>query len=321
MADVRPIKVGTNATFEEIGGTDTIPASIIGIVPKFEVPSGTINGSNTAFTLSSTPVASASVCIFLDGIAQQNGTDYTVSGTSITFLFAPATGSVMWAVYNNAGSAGGGDFSSNTSSSVDGEIMLFSGTSGKLGKRATGTGLVKATSGVFSALSSASATAELDNVVGDSGSGGTKGLVPAPGAGDAAANKFLKASGAFTTVPATVGITFVIDGGGSAITTGSKGFLIIPKGGTINQWTVVADQSGSIVVDVKRSTYSGFPTTTSIVGGSGNKPTLSSAQKNQATPTSWTSTSIADGDVLEFNVDSATTVTRITLMLQMAITL
>jgi hypothetical protein len=42
-----------------------------------------------------------------------------------------------------------GDFSSNTSTSVDGEIVLFSGTGGKTGKRATGTGIVKVTSGVF----------------------------------------------------------------------------------------------------------------------------------------------------------------------------
>jgi hypothetical protein len=41
-------------------------------------------------------------------------------------------------------------------------------------------------------------TALLNNVVGDSGSGGTKGLVPAPGAGDAAAGKFLKADGTWT---------------------------------------------------------------------------------------------------------------------------
>lgn len=39
-------------------------------------------------------------------------------------------------------------------------------------------------------------------LVGDSGSGGAKGLAPAPAAGDAAANKFLKASGAWATVPA-----------------------------------------------------------------------------------------------------------------------
>lgn len=46
------------------------------------------------------------------------------------------------------------------------------------------------------------ATADLIAVVGDSGSGGAKGLVPAPASGDAAANKFLKASGAWAAVQA-----------------------------------------------------------------------------------------------------------------------
>lgn len=40
-------------------------------------------------------------------------------------------------------------------------------------------------------------TKAIPAVIGDSGSGGTKGLVPAPGAGDAAANKFLHADGTF----------------------------------------------------------------------------------------------------------------------------
>lgn len=43
------------------------------------------------------------------------------------------------------------------------------------------------------------------DMVGDSGSGGTHGLVPAPGAGDAAAGKFLKASGSFAIPPTMVG--------------------------------------------------------------------------------------------------------------------
>ena len=42
-------------------------------------------------------------------------------------------------------------------------------------------------------------TALLNAMVGDSGSGGTKGLVPAPGAGDAATGKFLKADGTWAT--------------------------------------------------------------------------------------------------------------------------
>lgn len=45
-------------------------------------------------------------------------------------------------------------------------------------------------------------TALLNNVVGDSGSGGTKGLVPAPAAGDAAAGKYLKSDGTWTAPPA-----------------------------------------------------------------------------------------------------------------------
>ena len=44
-------------------------------------------------------------------------------------------------------------------------------------------------------LTATQATAILDAFTGDSGSGGVKGLVPAPAAGDAAASKFLKADG------------------------------------------------------------------------------------------------------------------------------
>jgi hypothetical protein len=109
-------------------------------------------------------------------------------------------------------------------------------------------------------------------------------------------------------------INFVIDGGGSAILTGSKGFLVIDFACTIINNTLLADQSGSIVVDIKKSTYAGFPTTTSICASA--KPTLSTAQNSQNTTlTGWT-TAITAGDVLEYNVDSATTVTRVTLSMK-----
>jgi len=54
-------------------------------------------------------------------------------------------------------------------------------------------------------LSSTQATAILDNFVGDAGAGGTKGLVPAPAAGDAAAGKFLFADGTWDTPTAGTG--------------------------------------------------------------------------------------------------------------------
>lgn len=52
---------------------------------------------------------------------------------------------------------------------------------------------------------------------GDSGSGGTTGVVPAPAAGDAAANKFLSAGGGFAAVPSSM----VYPGAGIPISTGS----------------------------------------------------------------------------------------------------
>lgn len=47
------------------------------------------------------------------------------------------------------GGGGGGDAYTNTSSSVDGEAAVFSGTGGKTLKRATGSGIAKLTSGVL----------------------------------------------------------------------------------------------------------------------------------------------------------------------------
>lgn len=69
----------------------------------------------------------------------------------------------------------------------------------------TGTGFAYVTAGVIDAAAKTptAATAVLDAVVGDSGAGGTKGLVPAPAAGDAAAGKFLKADGTFAVPPGT----------------------------------------------------------------------------------------------------------------------
>lgn len=58
-----------------------------------ETPSGTVNGTNTSFTLAHTPVA-GSESVFLNGILQEPGTgnDYTISTNSITFLFTPVVG-------------------------------------------------------------------------------------------------------------------------------------------------------------------------------------------------------------------------------------
>jgi hypothetical protein len=111
----------------------------------------------------------------------------------------------------------------------------------------------------------------------------------------------------------TIGIT--VDGGGSALTTGLKGFRSFPIAGTITKVRLFADQSGSIVIDIWKDTYANFPPTVADTITASAKPTLSSAQKYEdSTLTGWT-TSVSAGDVFGFNIDSITTITRITLEL------
>jgi hypothetical protein len=113
-----------------------------------------------------------------------------------------------------------------------------------------------------------------------------------------------------------ISLTFIIDGGGSAITTGQKGHIEIPFACTITGWTLLADQSGSIVIDVWKDTYANFPPTVADTIAGSEKPTLSSVQKNQdLTLTTWT-TAVSAGDILAFNVDSVATVTRVTLSIR-----
>ena len=110
-------------------------------------------------------------------------------------------------------------------------------------------------------------------------------------------------------------LSFVIDGGGSAITTGVKGDLVCPFAGTITGWTILGDQSGSIVVDVWKDTYANFPPTVADTIAGTEKPTITTATKGQdLSLSSWT-TSVAAGDILRFNVDSITTLTRVTLVI------
>lgn len=117
----------------------------------------------------------------------------------------------------------------------------------------------------------------------------------------------------------TSAVEFVLDGGGSAITTGTKGFVQVPFACTITAARLLADQPGSIVVDIWKDTYANYPPTAadSITGAA--PPAIASAAKSENTGlTGWT-TSIAAGDILGFNVNSASGVTRVTVVLTVAV--
>lgn len=110
-------------------------------------------------------------------------------------------------------------------------------------------------------------------------------------------------------------IEFVIDGGGSTILSGQKGHYEVPFNCTIKRSTLLADQSGSIVVDVWKAAYGSFPPNSGNTITASATPTITSAQKAQDSTLSGWTTSLTAGDILAFNVNSATTITRVTLSL------
>jgi len=102
------------------------------------------------------------------------------------------------------------------------------------------------------------------------------------------------------------------DGGGLALTSGKQQDLQIPYAGTLTDWAIVGDISGSAVVDVwKKSTYP--PAVGQTITASA-KPTLASATNATGSCSTWT-TAVAAGDWLRFNLDSVATITRLLLII------
>jgi len=108
-------------------------------------------------------------------------------------------------------------------------------------------------------------------------------------------------------------LPIVIDGGGTAITTGIKVDLPVPYNGTVTGWDIYGDVAGSIVVDLWQDTYANYPPTNTDTITGASKPTLSAVNKNTTTGLSW---SLTQGSVLRVNVDSAATVTRVLIALR-----
>jgi hypothetical protein len=120
------------------------------------------------------------------------------------------------------------------------------------------------------------------------------------------------ATGSVAGSTGTVGIT--LDGGGSAIVAGSTRSVTIPYACTISSWTLISDQSGSLSIHISTSSYANYPTLSNI-SGAGTSPNLSSAQKNASAPSSWATTTLSQGTIVSFVVDSAATVTWANLVL------
>jgi hypothetical protein len=145
------LTVGNGSSFLK-AGTGIIEATKWDIAPN---PCGTntfVTGQNADKSLTCNQPAFSN----LSGVATDSQIpDINTLSTSLTpgrCVEVDGTGKLSNAAAAcGSGGGGGGDASTNTATSVDNEITLFSGTGGKLLKRATTTGMLKATAGVLTA--------------------------------------------------------------------------------------------------------------------------------------------------------------------------
>lgn len=97
---VTQIIAGTGVTISPVSGVGIVTINSTGTGSNFadnETPGGTINGINVTFTLAHTPNPAGSLILASQGqVMDQNvAGDYTLSGSTITFLVAPTLGPLI----------------------------------------------------------------------------------------------------------------------------------------------------------------------------------------------------------------------------------
>ncbi len=116
-----------------------------------------------------------------------------------------------------------------------------------------------------------------------------------------------------TAANATGSIGFLIDGGGAPITPGLKGTIAVPFACMITSWVLMADTTGSVTIDLWKSSFSAYPPTAAQSITASAKPSISSDVKaSSSTLTGWVTT-IAAGDILAFHVDVVSGLSRLSV--------
>lgn len=149
--------------------------------------------------------------------------------------------------------------------------------------------------------------------------GAGKTLLYADTSGNVKARPTGGAAVALGTATPPVGLSYVIDGGGTVITTGLKGYVQMPFAMTLQSYGAAGTPSGSVTLDIWKTTHALFDGTTHPVAGDticGTTPiTYNGTVKASGTiPGDWT-TALSMGDWLAYNVNGCGTVQMLTIAL------
>lgn len=98
------LPVARGVANRKISGANVLSYIITSLALNFadnEVPSGTINGVNTVFTLVNSPSPSSSLKVYVNGqrLKPGIGNDFTISGLTITLTQPPIVGDVILCDY------------------------------------------------------------------------------------------------------------------------------------------------------------------------------------------------------------------------------
>lgn len=286
------------------GGVSTIGASkVTNAMLTGSIDPAKITGVATVKT-DNLSVFAATTSLQLRGvISDETGTGALVFGTSPTIV-TPTIASFTNATHSHLNAAGGGTITEASISDLQSYLLnVVEDTTPQLGGALDGQGNDLNNMGVLFLTEQADAEADV------AGKGQFWVDTRTPNMAF-----FTDDAGTDFGLSGYVTINFVIDGGGSAITTGKKGVLVVDFPCTVDEWAIIGEPDGAIVVDVNRSTFAGYPTTSSIAGTELPTITATNDTGEDRTLTSWST--ISAGDIIEFEVDSVATIQRVTIALK-----
>jgi len=110
-------------------------------------------------------------------------------------------------------------------------------------------------------------------------------------------------------------VNFIVDSGSADMNIGVKGSLALDVTGSIEHVQIMADQPGSVSVEIKKASYSSFPTFQTITNG--QYVSLSNGQiVRDDTLNNWDKI-ITSGDILQFEVISVNNIRRFLISLKL----
>lgn len=136
------------------------------------------------------------------------------------------------------------------------------------------------------------------------------------GAGTVSAYIFKRQGSAYSVAGEEFGIEITMGDGINTIPTGQLTWFEVPYNLTVVGWTLAADQSCSLVLDLWVDAYANFPPTVADTVTGSEKPTLSAQQTNQDLALGSWSADWDKGEWVLVNVDSSSGGTKATLGLR-----